>query len=193
MQRTMWFVILVLMALPLTGCWFPPGSPPLPTVGPVRERSGRRGVVTSELTTSTNCADVGEILIIQGTVKNEATYPLRFDGRPAFDFIIRPGDWNSANGSEPVRRWSETAEYPAIDPVLAPGETRTFEWRWPVERSYGQPGSKGMSVVQVQFWQGEIQRIGRPAGGQVVGVGVGGLPAPESTFSFVTCQKLRNR
>jgi hypothetical protein len=157
----------------------------MPTIGPVHERSAKRGIIDTTLTISTNCVEVGESLVIQGTVINEAPYPLRFVGTPTFDFIIRPADWNPADGPEPVRHWSQTATYPTIDPVLAPGETRTYEWQWPVEAVYAKPGLRGMSGVRIQFWRGDVQPEGIPAGGQIAGVGEGGLPAPEITCACV--------
>src|SRR5689334_10520327 len=111
-MRGRWrYPIPIIVTILLAGCWFPPGSPPLPTVGPIYERSGKPAIFDSELTISTNCVEVGETLVIKGRIKNEASYPLQFEGIPAFDFIIQPGDWDRAAGPEPVRRWSQTADY----------------------------------------------------------------------------------
>jgi hypothetical protein len=108
------------LALALVAC----GEPTPPTRGPVQASGGQQDSGKLTLSASTNCALLGETLTFTLQVKNTATYPLEFTGPPLFDMTIK-------RVGQPQVRWSETDQYPAtINPVMAPGEIRDYQWQW---------------------------------------------------------------
>lgn len=129
------FMLLILMVgLTLfTAC----GRRNLGHIEPVVRENGERGDFWHRLTSSTNCAEIGEEVIFTAEITNESTKPLTVTDTPPFDIIIRPFRFGGDVG--PIQRWSDTDNYPHyIDPVLAQGETRTYTWRWPADAAYAQ-------------------------------------------------------
>lgn len=106
-------------------------------IEPVVQENGDRGEFWHRLTASTNCAEVGEEVLFTAEITNESPNPLTVTDNPPFDIIIRP--FRYGGDAQPVQRWSESDQYPDdIDPVLMPGETRTYTWRWVADAAYAQ-------------------------------------------------------
>jgi len=117
-------------------------------IEPVVAERSRHGKYRQRLTASTNCAEIGEEVLFTAEIINEGTTPLTVTDTPPFDISIHP--FNSGGNAGPIQRWSETDQYPQdINPVLAPGETRTYTWRWIADAAYAQGGlsNYGTSVI----------------------------------------------
>jgi hypothetical protein len=81
-------------------------------------------LLVRQLTASTNCAEIGEEVVFTATITNPSKLLLPVLERPAFDMLIRA---EAPTTTSVIQRWSETNQYPGnINPVLQPGETRTY-------------------------------------------------------------------
>ncbi|HEY0733703.1 MAG TPA: hypothetical protein VGD69_02255 [Herpetosiphonaceae bacterium] len=144
MRYVILWLILIVVLIELLAC----GRRNIGRIEPVTQENGERGEYWQRLTASTNCAEIGEEVVFTGEITNEGTRPLTVTDTPAFDIIIRP--FRSGGDAGPIQRWSETNQYPhAMDPVLAPGETRTYTWRWRADAAYAQGTVRnyGTSVI----------------------------------------------
>lgn len=185
--------LLILTAWVLTSCTVTlPFSAhglerPLPTIGPVQQVTGISELIRTELTATTNCANIGDVITFTGRVTNESNHPLTITSYPPFDFVLRPANWRS-NASMPVQHWSEiSSDASSANPVLAPGETRTYLWQWIADAVYGQRGVNG---IRVTFIIGEIPQETRPSGGPEVWVGVHTMPGGEVSEAGIECAAL---
>jgi hypothetical protein len=136
-------LILVLVALLLTSCdlWQGEGGP-IPTLGPM-QTGGEADDTLIELTSTTNCAEIGEVVTFTVRIANHRKTPATFTGTPLFDVVIRPAKYRLT----PVQRWSESNQYPAtINPVFAPGEERTYQWHWTADAIYAPAAVEGNGV-----------------------------------------------
>jgi hypothetical protein len=62
---------------------------------------------------------------------------------PLIDIVIEP-----KQGPGPVQRWSVSPQYPTnINPVLAAGEERTYQWPWTADPVYATSAGVGNGVV----------------------------------------------
>jgi uncharacterized repeat protein (TIGR01451 family) len=145
--------VLALVVLGLGACVSPisipaPPPPPRPTIGPVRDQAGGPGLASLELTSNTNCAEVGEVVTFTLTISNEMTYPITLTGTPVLDIIISPAAANVPKPS-PNQRWSESGQYPSsVSPILAPHEVRIYKWLWKADSAYAsQPEPQYNGVV----------------------------------------------
>ena len=113
------------------------GPSGLGRIAPIVQENGNHGAFWQRLGSNTNCAEVGEEVVFTAQITNESTKPLTVTDDPPFDIVIRP--FKFGNNAGPIQRWSETDQYPQdINPVLAPGETRTYTWRWRADAVYAQ-------------------------------------------------------
>jgi hypothetical protein len=149
-----------------------------PTIGPVRHVSGLSTAARVELTASTNCAEVGEVVTFTTQITNEMSIPMTLRGLPPLDILLK-----SAVPGAPPQRWSATPQYPkAINPVLAPGEVRMYEWQWVADAAYAQLEQTTYNGVEARLELGGAF-VGEEtiAGGSIavyVGVGAHVLPQP---------------
>ena len=137
--------LMVLMVL-LTACESGAEGGPFPTLGPVSNIGGRQGRVVSELTASTNCAEVGEVVTFTLHIRNDATFPITLTGPPFLEIVVQPVYQEGA----PIQRWSASEQYPAaINPLFVPGEDRTYVWRWTADAAYAPNPTKdnGVEVI----------------------------------------------
>jgi hypothetical protein len=144
MRYVILVLILIVGLIGLSAC----GRRNIGRIEPVAEENGERGEYWQRLTASTNCAEIGEEVLFTAEIINEGTRPLTVADTPPFDIIIRPFRFGGNAG--PIQRWSETDQYPQdINPVLAPGETRTYTWRWIADAAYAQGtvNKYGTSVI----------------------------------------------
>jgi hypothetical protein len=112
------------LALTLVAC----GEPTPPTRGSIQTQGGDPDTGQLTLAASTNCAMLGETITFTLRIKNIATTSLAFTHPPLFDMTI-----SQVNG--PKVRWSDSAQYPsAMNPILAPGEVREYQWHWVADR-----------------------------------------------------------
>ena len=160
-----------------------------PTIGPVRQESGGPGSRHLELSASTNCAEVGEVITFTITMTNEMEVPMTLADTHRLDIVLKP-----SGGVGPTQRWSATSQYPTtINPVLAPYETRTYHWRWKADAVYAQVQQTDFTGVFAQFTSSEFLPKGYaplPGGSVEVYVGVGAhiLPQPGTN---VPCTEMR--
>lgn len=112
------------LALTLVAC----GEPTPPTRGPIQTGGGSRDTGQITLAASTNCATLGETITFTLRIKNIAPTSLEFTHPPLFDMTI-----SQVNG--PKTHWSNSPRYPsAINPILAPGQVREYQWNWVADR-----------------------------------------------------------
>jgi hypothetical protein len=65
------------------------------------------------------------------------------------DIVIEPWPYNTTAA---VTRWSSTDQYPQnLNPVFAPGETRTYTWRWLADPAYAPPNFVTASGIRVDM------------------------------------------
>lgn len=186
---------LLCLAFPLAAC----GGPvdlgnryAFPTVGPVTRQGGRANILAYSFTASTNCAVIGETVVVTATLTNLATMPITITTTPMIDFVVRPVRWSAAKTEpEPVRRWSESPAYPvSFDPVLSGGQERTYTWQWVAEPVYDESGVKGATV---QFFTGDLKfprGSRRPQGGPELFVDVGRVTGGDSGYG-PSCAEMR--
>jgi hypothetical protein len=120
-----------------------------PTIGPVEDSDTGGGAPYPEMTlrASTNCAAIGEEVVFTLQLVNRWSEPLTWPDSQPLDLVLIPAARTMQ--PPPIRRWSETRHYPRpLDPVIQPGEIRTYQWHWIAEPAYGQPDVQGV-VVQV--------------------------------------------
>lgn len=159
-----------------------------PAIQPVEVESGRASVIDVSLRASTNCADVGEEVTFTVRVANLQDQPLQLVANPPFDIIIEPYQ----GGAGPTIRWSESDQYPAtIDPVLAPREVRTFEWRWIADVVYDPLTTAGASGTQVLVPISVINSNGMPEIASDIKLIVGVGFHPEAGNNGIICSDMR--
>jgi hypothetical protein len=195
MKRWTMACIFVVVGVTLGGCRSPIALPsgherPLPTIGPLQNITGTSGDILLEITAPTNCAEIGDQVTFTGRITNKATYPVTIITVPLVDFVISPANWRASKGPKPIQRWSQTNQYPQnINPILAPGEQRTYQWHWTADAVYGEFGVNG---VQTQFVVGEMPlKTSSFIGGIDVWVGVRTIPGGESSESGIACADMR--
>lgn len=163
--------LLLGLLLLLHGC----GLRQTPALEPVRAGSGGSGDFEEEITASTNCAEVGEMVTFTVNLANRTEKPLTLTGAPLFDITLQPFKWTRA-GAPPSERWSESGQYPAnVNPVLQAGEQRSYTWQWLVTPRFAQQGTEGNNLL-VSYSMGEtIFNNGNrtPAGTTTVLVSIG--------------------
>lgn len=195
MSRYRVILLLVMVSLLLAGCTIrlPMTARglerPLPTIGPITQASGGPDSIFWQITSSTNCAEIGEMVTFSVQLVNETTYPVTITNTPLLDIVIQPAQW-PFEMPEPVQRWSEARSYPReMSPILAPGEVRRYQWQWQADAVYGQYGVNG---VKARFITGTIQKqhSSTPAGGVDVWVGVRTMPGGEVAQAGIECAAL---
>ena len=110
-------------------------------------------------------------------------------GNPPLDIILTPNGNPSTGSIPPTQRWSASSQYPqTLDPVLAPGETRAYEWKWTADAIYGQNGVRGVAADAVTA----LLAPGRPyAQGADTGIGVGVVLKPGGEAGEIRCADMR--
>jgi uncharacterized protein YceK len=151
--------LLVLLVL-LSGCaLFRPDY----RIQPVTVYGGSANTIAMTLESNTNCAEIGEEVVLTLTITNAADTP--FTMVEPLDIILRP---MTVRGKQtPAHRWSETAQYPPVIPsVFAPKETRTYEWRWQAAQQFGDDHDRrenGVDVLAIFTYErtpGVVQEAG---------------------------------
>ena len=136
--------------------------------------SGSAQAFSTELTASTNCVEVGDIITFTINLQNLSDKTTTITGTPPFDITLTPVRIDQPD-SAPLVRWSATDQYP-VDPatILLPGERRTYTWRWQASQEFALV-TRYDKNVRVALSQGELQRensTGTPAGETRVFIGV---------------------
>lgn len=132
MWRVLRILVLLVSMTMLIGCLRSVGR-----IEPVVQESYEPGLFRHRLTASTNCAEVGEVVVFTAELTNESHAPFTIVEQPPLDIIIRPF-W-FGNDAPPITRWSATDQYPHdINPVLAPGGKRVYTWHWIADAAYTQ-------------------------------------------------------
>ena len=160
---TMWLVLLF-----VSSC----SDRSIPRRSPVS--SGSAQAFSTELTASTNCVEVGDIITFTINLQNLSDKTTTITGTPPFDITLTPVRIDQTD-SAPLVRWSATDQYP-IDPatILLPGERHTYSWRWQASQEFALV-TRYDKNVRVALSQGELQRedgTGTPAGETRVFIGV---------------------
>jgi hypothetical protein len=97
-------------------------------------REFNSNIFSVRFTASTNCAQPGDEVVFKAQVHNLTDQSLLIRESPPFDIVIEA---YSPTTTSVLQRWSNTDQYPKqIEPVLAPGENRTFTWRWIADAVY---------------------------------------------------------
>lgn len=123
-------LLYLMSALNLAAC-----APGGANIERVVSENGDPGVINHRLTASTNCAEVGDEVVITAKITNLWRTALTVTSSPPFDIIIRP--YRYGGNAQPVQRWSDTDQYPRdLNPELVPGETRMYQWRWIADAAY---------------------------------------------------------
>ena len=159
MPRVLLLIALLVGTSLLTQCGLLPlpipSAPPFPTVGPVQRISGNASRTMAVIQSSTNCAEIGEMVTFTASFTNTATYPVTITTEPVMDMVLMPSRWDPADGPEPVQRWSESDQYPTDLPtVVQPGEEWVYQWRWQADPVFN---PQGRSEVRAQLVTGQIQ------------------------------------
>ncbi|NOK63287.1 MAG: hypothetical protein GFH27_549325n5 [Chloroflexi bacterium AL-W] len=182
MPRVLLLIAMLIGTVLLTQCGLLPlpipSAPPFPTVGPVQRISGNASRTMAVIQSSTNCAEIGEMVTFTASFTNTATYPVTITTEPVMDIVLSPSNWTAGDDPALVQHWSESDQYPTEFPTVAqPNEVWTYQWRWQADAIYHQPDVYDM---RVQLIMGEIQLQGSsvPSGGHELGIGVGAIPLP---------------
>jgi hypothetical protein len=187
----------------LSGCVPVPFTTPdrTPTIGPVQigrvdpDAAPSIGL-SMELTTNTNCAEVGEVVTFTARIHNNEVRRITLKGSPPLDIILSLGPPESIEETElPVRRWSETPAFPqSFDPVLQPGELRTYQWSWTAEQVFYPNPDRPGNGVWISFYRGAVVSTSggsRPAGALIGYMGVGKMDFIAGPDSSIPCAELR--
>ena len=142
-----------------------------------------------ELSATTNCAFVGDVVRFTLVVTSLSDEPVRLTSDPLLE--IQLSAIRRTLDPIPSQFWSETAQYPPqIDPVLQPGERRLYTWEWVAEPVYGEPGAMGVSL----FAASTFERQGFDQGiSATISLGVERMDYPGSVEGQgLSCQTLIN-
>ncbi|KAB8144314.1 hypothetical protein F8S13_05400 [Chloroflexia bacterium SDU3-3] len=108
-----------------------------PTRGPITTRQWIEPTMMNfVLSSSTNCADVGQVITFTVRLENNYREPVTFDGNPPVDMVISPVQ---DNPDAPIGlvRWSESPTYPAqMITQIGPGESHSYQWQWRADEAY---------------------------------------------------------
>lgn len=187
----------MLLLAGLVGCTAPIAfplatpAPIIPTIGPLQDLGGGSGRLGINLQSSTNCAEVHEVVTFTLTLSNTATYPITLTGSPTLDIVMSPRAKNTPHPA-PSQYWSETSEYPTIfHPVFSPGEVRTYAWKWIADNVYTTPPEAGgveVSVITAELLAPNTRP--QPNGASLY-VGIGTLPQPMPD-TFIRCADMQH-
>ncbi len=186
LQSLLLVLCCLLVVFGSSACYYPPPTP-LPTIGPVNGGGGRARFLDFDFSASTNCAAIGETVVFTVVVTATATDPVILTATPPLEITLEPRRWR-AEAPPPLRRWSDSPAYPsAIDPVLRPGEQRTYTWEWTAEQVYGDSGVLG--VTATLFTTIDDRGIDQGADG-VLYVGVEAFELPGTGDAGLPCTEM---
>lgn len=182
--------ILLLLLVEMVGCT-PEflGKYALPRKELVKAGGSHPVLGLLELTASTNCAEVGEVVTFTVRYKNETADPITLVSDPLLDIVIVAHP-QGGNATIPQQRWSASTHYPAtINPVVQPGEERTYTWQWKADGIYAQDSVDRVTITA----EAQVSRLQNalPQGiEQQVSIGVSRIEGNRPGTS-IPCRDLR--
>lgn len=177
--------LLVFILVSLSACQMDTGEGgPLPKREPVHDRAVSNELpISFELSASTNCAEPGESITYTIRLKNNLTTPLTITNDIDINILPSP----LADQTLPIIKWSNTNQYPEINPVLDADKERIYQWIWPADPRYKSENLAANTIrvtSKIQF-RLPSSNVVRANGGTItigigsVNYGLGGLPCSQ--------------
>ncbi|KAB8144315.1 hypothetical protein F8S13_05405 [Chloroflexia bacterium SDU3-3] len=119
-----------------------------PTRGPITTRQRiNPSMMNFVLSSTTNCADIGQVITFTVRLENNYREPINLDSNPPVDIVITPATDDPTQPIAPIR-WSESPTYPAqMITKIEPGESHSYQWQWHADAAYGQYGSINNGII----------------------------------------------